>query len=101
MSTEGTSRSSSRGPRGLRHSGIIIYRTSYGDGHGAILGINSPDPCPHFLQTSGKPFTSWIEDSTQHDFVTALTQEDVRCTRLDLARDTASPRRAGDTPPRS
>jgi len=80
-----------RGPRELRRSGIITYRTSYEDGHGAILGINGPEPRPFLLQMSGKPLASWRDENTQHELVSLLTEEEVRCTRLDLARDTTGP----------
>ena len=80
-----------RGRRDLRRTGIITYRTSYEDGHGGILGINGPEPRPFLLQMSGKPLASWREEFTQHDLVSALTQQDVRCTRIDLARDTTGP----------
>ncbi len=80
-----------RGPTETLAKGLNTYRTAIRDGHGTILAADGPQPRPYMLVMSGKALQAWRAERSVRELVLHLTSQNVRCTRLDLARDTSGP----------
>jgi hypothetical protein len=78
-----------RGPVETLRRGLGVYPFAERDGHGAVYCAGGPEGGRSMLQMSGEPLAAWRGDHDEQSLIGYLASRGVRCTRIDLARDTA------------
>jgi hypothetical protein len=78
-----------RGPVEQLQHGVGMYGHAERDGHGTYFFAGGPEGGRFMLQMSGEPLEAWRETKSECELVDFLRTRGARCTRLDLARDTA------------
>jgi hypothetical protein len=78
-----------RGPIEIKANGLPHYSIVERDGYGTVLASGGPEGGRVMLQMSGEPLACWRAEKTERELVELLALPGIRCTRIDIARDTA------------